>query len=430
MRDVINRLNSGTLAYDFIARRRRWYIISAVVLLVAIGALLFRGLTLGIEFKGGADFQAPTQVTSQTVDQVRQAVVDSGVPDMDAVAVTTLGDSTVRVQTRTLSVDEVPKVRTALAQELKVSGDEVAYSLIGASWGKQITNKGITAFIVFTALVMLVIWAYFKDWKMSIAAILALMHDLVVTVGIYALSGFTVTPATLIGVLTILGYSLYDTVVVFDKVRENVNDLVANPSRTYSEAANGALNQVMVRSIATTVIGVLPVGALLFAGAAVLGQGPLKDLSLALFIGMIAGAYSSIFLATVILAQMKEREPAMIKLAERVQRRRAGKGPQRSRGQQAAKEGAGASKTRTAVLEREGDEDPIKDADSTDDADELDESSSSGGVREAEIGRTRVSVVSDSPVAKPRSTDTGPRSTASSKRPQPRNAPRSTRKKK
>ena len=167
------------------------------------------------------------------------------------------------------------------------------------------------------------IWAYFRNWKMSLAALVALLHDLILTIGIYALVGFTVTPATVIGVLTILGYSLYDTVVVFDKVRENVRDLTTSNTRTYSEAANLAVNQVLVRSINTTVIGVLPVSALLFAGAFILGEGPLKDLALALFVGMMAGAYSSIFIATPLLAQLKEREPDMQKLAKRVAARRA-----------------------------------------------------------------------------------------------------------
>ena len=164
----------------------------------------------------------------------------------------------------------------------------------------------------------LVIWAYFRDLKMSAAALVALAHDLVLTIGIYALVGFTVTPATLIGILTILGYSLYDTVVVFDKVRENVRDIKSSTTRTYSEAANLGVNQVLVRSINTTVIGVLPVAALLFAGAVILGEGPLKDLALALFVGMVSGAYSSIFIATPLLAQLREREPDMKKLASRV----------------------------------------------------------------------------------------------------------------
>jgi preprotein translocase subunit SecF len=171
------------------------------------------------------------------------------------------------------------------------------------------------------------IWIYFRNGAMSGAALVALVHDLILTVGIYALVGFTVTPATLIGVLTILGYSLYDTVVVFDKVRENVRDLKGSTSRTYSEAANLAVNQVLVRSINTTVIGVLPVAALLFAGAAILGEGPLKDLALALFVGMVSGAYSSIFIATPLLAQIKERDPEMRKLAARVANRRAKDAP-------------------------------------------------------------------------------------------------------
>ena len=175
-------------------------------------------------------------------------------------------------------------------------------------------------------MVSLVIAIYFRNWKMAAAALLALVHDLVLTLGIYALVGFTVTPATLIGVLTILGYSLYDTVVVFDKVRENTRDLKSSTTKTYSEAANLAVNQVLVRSINTTVIGVLPVAALLFTGAVILGEGPLKDLALALFVGMISGAYSSIFIATPLLAQLKEREPEMKKLASRVAARRTKEG--------------------------------------------------------------------------------------------------------
>ena len=228
------------------------------------------------------------------------------------------------MQTRTLDpVNEVPKVRTAIANEAGVPSNEVAYSLIGASWGGQITDRALIALGVFLLLVTLVIWAYFRNWKMSVAALVALLHDLVLTVGIYALVGFTVTPATVIGVLTILGYSLYDTVVVFDKVRENVRDLTSSARQTYSEAANLAVNQVLVRSINTTIIGVLPVAALLFAGAFILGEGPLKDLALALFVGMISGAYSSIFIATPLLAQLKEREPEMQKLTKRVLARRA-----------------------------------------------------------------------------------------------------------
>ncbi|MCW2810363.1 MAG: secF [Friedmanniella sp.] len=322
-----HRLYTGEISYDFISRRRRWYLLSAILISISIIALLARGLVFGIEFRGGADFRAPAQVTSQSIAQLRAALDTSGVPDLREATVNTIGNSQVRVQTRTLDpTTEVPKVRAAIGQVVGVPADQVDYSLIGASWGGQITERALIALAVFLALVGLVIWAYFRNGTMSAAALVALGHDLILTVGIYALVGFTVTPATLIGVLTILGYSLYDTVVVFDKVRENVRDIRSSTTRTYSEAANLAVNQVLVRSINTTVIGVLPVAALLFAGAVILGEGPLKDLALALFVGMISGAYSSIFIATPLLAQLKERDPEMRKLSARIAARRAKEG--------------------------------------------------------------------------------------------------------
>jgi preprotein translocase subunit SecF len=321
---VGHQLYTGELSYDFIGHRRRWYLISAILIVISIASLLIFHLQFGIEFKGGADFQVKTTVTAHTVPDMRAAIENSGVPDLQDSTINVIGGNQVRVQTRTLDpVNEVPKVRSAIAQEAGTTSENVAYSLIGASWGSQITSKAVLALVVFLILVTLVIWIYFRNGKMSAAALIALGHDLILTVGIYALVGFTVTPATLIGVLTILGYSLYDTVVVFDKVRENSRDLKSSSSRTYGEAANLAVNQVLVRSINTTVIGVLPVAALLFAGAFILGEGPLKDLALALFVGMVSGAYSSIFIATPLLVQMKEREPDMKKLSARVASRRA-----------------------------------------------------------------------------------------------------------
>jgi preprotein translocase subunit SecF len=318
-----HRLYTGEVSYDFIGRRRLWYTISAVMLAISVLAVVVRGLTWGIEFSGGADFRAPTTVTSTSVQDMREALDASGVPELDEAEIYTIGDNQIRVQTRTLDpTAEVPKVRSAIANEVGIPTDQVAYSLIGASWGGQITERALIALAVFLALVGIVIWVYFRNGTMSAAALVALGHDLILTVGIYALVGFTVTPATLIGVLTILGYSLYDTVVVFDKVRENTRDIKASTTRTYSEAANLAVNQVLVRSINTTVIGVLPVAALLFAGAVILGEGPLKDLALALFVGMVSGAYSSIFIATPLLAQLKERTPDMTKLRARVASRR------------------------------------------------------------------------------------------------------------
>jgi preprotein translocase subunit SecF len=356
--DLGHRLYTGEVSYEFIARRRRWYALSAVLLLISLGALALRGLDFGIEFDGGADFRASTTVNSQTVDNMRSALERTGVPRLEDATVNTIGSDQVRVQTRTLNAtSEVPVVRAAIGEEAGVPTDEVAYNLIGASWGQQITERGLIALVVFLVLVGLMIWVYFRDGAMSAAALVALGHDLVLTIGIYALVGFTVTPATLIGVLTILGYSLYDTVVVFDKVRENVRDLRSSSSRTYSEAANLAVNQVLVRSINTTIIGVLPVAALLFAGAVILGEGPLKDLALALFVGMISGAYSSIFIATPLLAQIKERHPEMKKLAARVAARRAkesarGRGDEAGDPDDAAARGANAGRAPALTVTR------------------------------------------------------------------------------
>jgi preprotein translocase subunit SecF len=408
--EIGHRLYTGEVSYDFIGHRRRWYLVSAIMIVVSILSLAFRGLDFGIEFKGGADFKAATQVTAQTVDSMREALRNSGVPDLDEATVNSIGNNQVRVQTRTLDpTEEVPKVRAAIANEVGINPDQVAYSLIGASWGGQITERALIALGVFITLVALVIGIYFRDVKMSAAALIALGHDLVLTIGIYALVGFTVTPATLIGVLTILGYSLYDTVVVFDKVRENVRDLRSSTTRTYSEAANLAVNQVLVRSINTTIIGVLPVAALLFTGAVILGEGPLKDLALALFVGMIAGAYSSIFIATPILAQMKEREPDMKKLTARVRARRA-KESQKER----VAEPARPAPVEVAATSATEDAEPSKDAEPSNA--ELEQASSA--VRN---GAKRVSVTYKPDVRSHRE--------GAAKRPQPQNKPRSQRKK-
>lgn len=316
---LAHRLYTGQVSYDFIKNKKLWYGVSAVLLTVSILALLIRGLSLGIEFRGGTDFQVPMSVSQGTVDEVRAKVADFEVKDLKA-QVFSIGDSAIRVQTRSLNPDETTSVREAIAEVAGKQPNEVTYSAIGASWGKQISQQALIALVVFIVLVMLLIWIWFRDAKMAIAAIIALAHDMVVTLGIYALVGFTVTPATVIGILTILGYSLYDTVVVFDKIKENVASL-SETRRTYSEAANLAVNQVLVRSINTTVIGVLPVAALLIAGTA-LNSGPLEDLGLALFVGMIAGAYSSLFIAAPLLAWLREREPGMVAHREQIERRK------------------------------------------------------------------------------------------------------------
>ncbi|MGV8845569.1 protein translocase subunit SecF [Tessaracoccus sp.] len=315
---LAHRLYTGQVSYDFVRNRKIWYALSAVLLTISILALVIRGLTLGIEFKGGTDFQAPVAVSATTVDDVRKAVEGFEVPDLSA-QVFSIGSEAVRIQTRELSPEETSSVRGAIADLTGAPPAEVTYNAIGASWGQQVSQQATLALVVFIVLVMLLIWVWFRDWKMSVAAIIALAHDLVVTVGIYALVGFTVTPATVIGVLTILGYSLYDTVVVFDKIKENVTGL-GDTDKTYSAAANLGVNQVLVRSINTTIIGVLPVASLLTAGT-LLSSGPLQDLGLALFIGMLVGTYSSIFIATPVLTTLKEREPGQVEHRATIQRR-------------------------------------------------------------------------------------------------------------
>lgn len=317
---LAHRLYTGQLSYDFIKHRKFWFIFSAVVIALSILVVLIRGLALGIEFRGGTDFQVPMEVTSTTVDEVRSHTSEFTVPELDP-QVFSLGDSQVRIQTRTLTSDEIATTRAEIAEIAGVAPADVTSNFVGASWGQDISRSSLIALVVFTVLVMLLIAIYFRDWKMSVAAIVAVFHDLIVTIGVYALVGFTVTPSTVIGVLTILGYSLYDTVVVFDKIRENTKNL-HETNHTYSYQANLATNQVIVRSLNTTIIGILPVLALFVAGS-VLQSGPLADLGLALLVGMLAGAYSSLFIASPLLAWLREREPAMVEHRQRIERRQA-----------------------------------------------------------------------------------------------------------
>jgi preprotein translocase subunit SecF len=243
--------------------------------------------------------------------------------------VTQLGGESIRVTTEAVDTAESSKIRASLAQACGVQPDDVSAQVVGPTWGGEITQKALTALVVFLALLSIFMAIYF-DWRMAVAALVALVHDVVITIGVYSVLQFEVTPATVIGVLTILGYSLYDTVVVFDKVKENTRGILGQSRQTYSQAANLAVNQTLVRSINTSIVALLPVAAILFVGAGVLGAGTLKDLSLALFVGMAAGTYSSIFIATPFLAQLMERNPQMKALAGRVQARGAG-----SRGAQA-----------------------------------------------------------------------------------------------
>ncbi len=313
------RLYRGDVAIDFVGRRKTWYLISLAILVVAIGALLLRPLNFGIEFRGGVEFNAQIANPSDHVKQVNDAVVGTGIEAAANPQVVSSGQSAIRVQTEPLTPDEANVVQEAIQD---AGATEVSKASIGPTWGQAIANKALLGLTVFVVLVVLFIWAYFREWRMSVAAIVALAHDLLITVGVYSLAKFEVSPATITGFLTILGYSLYDTVVVFDKVRENTRGITASTRRTYAEGANLAVNQTLVRSINTSIAALLPVGAILYVGVFQLGSGPLKDLALALFVGMAAGTYSSIFIATPLLAQLKMREPAMQAQAKRVAARR------------------------------------------------------------------------------------------------------------
>ncbi len=307
------RLYSGETSFDFIGKRRRWYSISALFILASIGALAIQGLHLGIEFKGGSSYTVNKSGIS--VEEARASVEGVNIPG--EIIVQKIGDSKIRIQTGALSSEQSKGVEKALTQTFSVPIESIDTQIIGPSWGKEITKKALYGLIAFLLVIMLFLAMAFEP-KMAIAAIVAVIHDVFITVGIYALVGFDVTPATVIGFLTILGYSLYDTVVVFDKVRENTKSVAAVGKVTYSQAANLAVNQTIVRSANTSLIALLPVGSILFVGAGLLGAGTLKDLSLALFIGLAVGTYSSIFIAPPFLASLREKEPAMQALAKRV----------------------------------------------------------------------------------------------------------------
>ena len=307
------RLYRGDTSVDFIGKRRRWYAFSGVLIIASALALSIQGLHLGIEFKGGSEFTVTK--TGISIADARAAVASTKVPG-DTI-IQQLGTNKVRVQTAPLSSAQSNQVQDALAAKFGVSADLIDTQIVGPSWGKEITRKALYGLFGFLLVVLLYLAMAFEP-KMAIAAIVAVIHDVFITVGIYALVGFDVTPATVIGFLTILGYSLYDTVVVFDKVRENTRTITSGSRMTYSQAANLAVNQTLVRSFNTSLIALLPVASILFVGAGLLGAGTLKDLSLALFIGLATGTYSSIFIATPILARLREREPAMQALAKRV----------------------------------------------------------------------------------------------------------------
>lgn len=306
-----NDLHTGKLSYNIIGRRKLWYTIAGIMILLAVVIPILRGgFTFGIEFTGGSEFTL-SEIKNQNQAPAATAVIDvvpEAVPKVSAV-----GNDGIRVQTDQLTDTQSREVRAALATAYKVDPSQVTSSFIGPSWGQDITGSAIRALLTFLVLAGVVMALYFRTWKMAAAAMVALLHDLVITAGFYGITGVEITPAAVIGFLTILGYSLYDTVVVFDKIRENTRIDGPESRRTFAESVNLAVNQTLVRSINTSVVAVLPVASILVIGAFVLGAGTLQDISLALFIGMIVGTYSTIFIAAPLYAQLRENEPEIKK---------------------------------------------------------------------------------------------------------------------
>jgi preprotein translocase subunit SecF len=291
--------------FQFIAHSRRWVILSGTLILISLLAFAVRGLSLGIDFEGGTEWQFTKSSGSVTIDDVRSAMDAAGVSDAKILI---LGEDGVRVQSKDLSAADQAKVTRALADYAGIQPPEVSLRNVGPTWGDKVSSKALTALVAFFIVIALYLSFRF-EWRMALAAIIAVLHDIIITVGVYAVTGFEVVPATVVAFLTILGYSLYDTVVVFDKVKDNTARLGTVRGDTYSSMVNRSLNQVLIRSINTSLVALLPVGSLLFVGTWVFGGLALKDFALALFIGLLTGAYSSIFVATPLLAWLKEKEP-------------------------------------------------------------------------------------------------------------------------
>ncbi|GAA2147281.1 protein translocase subunit SecF [Actinomadura napierensis] len=314
LRAVISRIYRGEISADIVGKPRIWYSLSGALLILSIAGLLIQGLNFGVEFKGGSVFTFKAQ--SSSIEQVRGAVTGAGTHE----AIVQKAGEDWRVTTESLPSDRVTEVKANITKELKVPASKVSTQVVGASWGGEIQKKAWQALVVFMILIIGYLSVAF-EWRMALAAVVALVHDLIITAGVYAWSGFEVTPATLLGFLTILGYSLYDAVVVFDMIKEVTRPLTATSRTTYSEAANQALSSTLVRSLNTSLVAILPVGAILFIGTTLFGAGTLKDLSLALFVGMIIGTYSSLCVATPLLVQLKEREPKYKQIRANIARR-------------------------------------------------------------------------------------------------------------
>lgn len=309
-----SRLNRGETTIDFVGNRKRWFIISAVAIVLSLAALGVRQLNLGLEFVGGLGIQAPNPAGAD-VPEMRDAMESVGIDDA-TIQLVDDGES-VRITTRELDTTIENAAIDAIADVTGADRNEISIDVVGPTFGALVARRALLALGVFLGAVILFI-SWRLEFKMAASGIVALLHDLVITFGVYALTGFPVTPATVVAVLVILGYSLYDTVVVFDKVEELV---ALEDDKTYSQIVNKAMNSVLFRSLATSLTSLLPVGSILFVGSFVLGAPTLRDFALALFVGIAAGTYSSVFVASPLLATWKETEPEWIDRAEKVNRR-------------------------------------------------------------------------------------------------------------
>lgn len=320
MNQLGNDLHSGKVSVPLVRRRRTWYVISLIIIVVLGSLAVLRGANLGIEFTGGSEFQV-TDVADADESVARDVVRDQ-LPDNEP-KITTIGGGTVRVQTAELDSAQTGELASSLASAYGVDQEDVSSSYIGPVWGGDVTQKMVRGVLVFIALVAIVMAVYFRNIIASAAAMITLVHDMVLTAAVYGVVGFEVTPATVIGFLTILGYSLYDTIVVFDKVRENTKGFAGQDRYTFAESVELAANQTLMRSLNTSVVALLPVGSILAIGSFLMGAGTLKDISLALFIGIFVGTYSSAFLAPGLLVDLRRKDPEITEHTARLQDARA-----------------------------------------------------------------------------------------------------------
>ncbi|MCO1598568.1 protein translocase subunit SecF [Micromonospora sp. RHAY321] len=322
---LASRLYNGEAGLNVVGRRKLWFGVAGVLILIAILSFGLRGFSLGIEFAGGNSFQVPASVG--TLDDAEREVNSALAAENTGVEVATAqkvggpGGDSYELRTAQLSVEQSNAVKAQIAEDLGIDANQISSNQVSEAWGSQVTERAVLGLVIFIALVMVYLILRF-EWRMAVAAVSSLFMNLILTAGIYSLVGFEVTPSTIIGFLTILGFALYDVVVVFDKVQENTRGITANNNQTYGEAANLAVNQSLMRSLNTSVVALLPVGGLLFIGAGLLGAGTLKDLGLVLFVGMAVAFLTSILVATPLLALLKNYDPRIQAHNKRVLARR------------------------------------------------------------------------------------------------------------